>query len=75
MLLNPGVQYPIYRLAIIGAGILTILLLWLLAERGRRRKTFEKQAQEVLEEKFEAGEINQKTFDKYRQDVTLRPKR
>ena len=52
-----------------------ILLLWLLAERGRRRKTFEKQAQEVLEEKYEAGEINKKTFDKYRQDVTLRPKR
>lgn len=31
----PGVQYPIYRLAIIVAGILTILLLWLLIERTR----------------------------------------
>ena len=52
-----------------------LLLLWLLAERGRRRKTFEKQAQDVLEEKLAAGEINKTTFDKYRQDVTLRPKR
>lgn len=52
-----------------------ILLLWLLAERGRRRKTFEKQAQEVLEEKYAAGEIDKKVYDKYRQDVTLRPKR
>lgn len=31
----PGVQYPVYRLAIIGAGILTILVLWLLIERTR----------------------------------------
>jgi branched-chain amino acid transport system permease protein len=31
----PGLQYPIYRLAIILAGILTILVLWLLIERTR----------------------------------------
>ena len=31
----PGVQYPVYRLAIIGAGILTIVVLWLLIERTR----------------------------------------
>ena len=55
--------------------VVVLLLLWLLAERGRRRKTFEKQAQEVLEEKLAAGEINKTTYDKYRQDVTLRPKR
>lgn len=33
--LLPGLQYPIYRLAIIGAGILTIVVLWLLIERTR----------------------------------------
>ncbi len=31
----PGLQYPIYRLAIIAAGILTMLVLWLLIERTR----------------------------------------
>lgn len=31
----PGLQYPIYRLAIIGAGILTVLVLWLMIERTR----------------------------------------
>lgn len=31
----PGVQYPVYRLAIIAAGILTILVLYLLIERTR----------------------------------------
>ena len=31
----PGVQYPTYRLAIIAAGILTILVLWLVIERTR----------------------------------------
>lgn len=53
----------------------TMFLLWLLALRGRKKATFTKQAQEVLDEKYTAGEINKKTYDKYRQDVELRPKR
>lgn len=52
-----------------------MFVLWLLALRGRKKATFSKQAQEVLDEKFTAGEINKKTYDKYRQDVSLRPKR
>lgn len=31
----PGLQYPIYRLAIMVAGILTLLVLWLVIERSR----------------------------------------
>ena len=31
----PGMQYPIYRLAIIAAGILTLVVLWLIVERTR----------------------------------------
>ena len=31
----PGLQYPIYRLAIMVAGILTMLVLWLVIERSR----------------------------------------
>jgi hypothetical protein len=52
-----------------------MFLLWLLARRGRKKETFERQAQDVLEEKFAAGEITKKTYDKFRQDVSLRPKR
>ncbi|MBL6455164.1 branched-chain amino acid ABC transporter permease [Belnapia sp. T6] len=33
--LMPGLQYPIYRLAILAAGLLTAALLWLLVERTR----------------------------------------
>jgi hypothetical protein len=52
-----------------------MFLLWLLARRGRKKETFERQAQDVLEEKYAKGEINKATYDKYRQDVSLRPKR
>ena len=55
--------------------LLLLFILWLLARRGNRKRSFEKQAQEVLEEKYASGEINKRTYDKYRQDVSLRPKR
>jgi hypothetical protein len=51
-----------------------LFLLWLLARRADR-KTFDSKAQDVLNEKFEAGEIDKKTYEKYRQEMTLRPKR
>ena len=54
--------------------IAVLLLLWLLARRADR-KTFDSKAQDVLEEKLEAGEIDQKTYEKYRQEMSLRPKR
>jgi uncharacterized membrane protein len=36
---------------------------------------FDAQAQRVLEEKYRKGEISQKAYEKYRQDIALRPKR
>lgn len=59
--------------------LVVLFLLWLLARydqaRQRKKESFERQAQDVLDEKFETGELSQKAFDKYRQDISLRPKR
>lgn len=59
--------------------LIVLLLLWLLARydqaRIQKKRTFERQAQDVLEEKRESGELSQKAYDKYRQDISLRPKR
>ena len=53
-----------------------LFLLWLLARRdNERKKTFDTKAQDVLEQKLAAGEIDRKTYEKFRQDVSLRPKR
>ena len=51
-----------------------LFLLWLLARR-TQPKTFDTKAQEVLDEKLKSGEIDQRTYDKYRQEMSLRPKR
>ena len=59
--------------------LVVLFLLWLLARydqaRIQKKRTFERQAQDVLEEKRESGELSQTAYDKYRQDVSLRPKR
>lgn len=56
--------------------IVVLFLLWLFARRGRPKQgDFNRQAQEVLEQKYRAGEISRKTYEKYRQDISLRPKR
>jgi hypothetical protein len=52
-----------------------LFVLWLLARRGERRVTFDSKAQEVLDAKLAAGEIDKKTYDRYRQEMSLRPKR
>lgn len=54
--------------------LLVLFILWLLARR-EKRKTFDSKAQEVLEQKLAEGEIDRKTFEKYRQEMSLRPKR
>jgi hypothetical protein len=54
--------------------LLVLFLLWLLARR-QRPKGFGAQAQEVLEEKYKSGEIDQKTYDKYRQELSMRLKK
>ncbi|MGH7470507.1 MAG: hypothetical protein ACRENP_21385 [Longimicrobiales bacterium] len=51
-----------------------LFLLWLLARR-ERRHTFDAKAQEVLDQKLAEGEIDRKTYEKYRQEMSLRPKR
>jgi hypothetical protein len=56
--------------------LLVLVLLWLLARRRERpRPDFSGQAQEVLDEKFKKGEIDKKTYDKYRQELSMRIKK
>lgn len=55
--------------------LLVLFLLWLLARRQRPKSDFGGQAQSVLEEKYKKGEIDQKTYEKYRQELSLRLKK
>jgi hypothetical protein len=56
--------------------ILALIVLWLIARRPPPKKEdFSKQAQEVLDEKYRKGEITRQAYEKYRQDISLRPKR
>jgi hypothetical protein len=56
--------------------LLVLFVLWLIARRhDRKKETFEKQAQEVLDEKLDRGELSRDAYDKFRQDLALRPKR
>lgn len=55
--------------------LLVLFVLWLLARRdGRRQGDFGRQAQDVLDEKYQQGEITKEAYDKYRQDISLRPR-
>lgn len=56
--------------------LLVLFILWLMARRhDRKKKTFERQAQDVLDEKLQNGEISKESYEKFRQDLALRPKR
>jgi hypothetical protein len=55
--------------------LLVLFLLWLLARRQRPKADFGGQAQSVLEEKYKKGEIDQKTYEKYRQELSMRLKK
>ena len=56
--------------------ILALFVLWLIARRPPAKKEdFNRQAQEVLDEKYRNGEITRQAYEKYRQDISLRPKR
>ncbi len=55
--------------------LLVLFLLWLLARRQRPKIDFGGQAQSVLEEKFKKGEIDRKTYEKYRQELSMRLKK
>lgn len=56
--------------------LVVLFVLWLFARRESRKKdTFEAQAQKVLDEKLSTGELTREAYDKFRQDMALRPKR
>lgn len=56
--------------------LLVLFILWLMARRDDRKKdSMDRQAQDVLDSKRESGELSQEAYEKYRQDLALRPKR
>jgi hypothetical protein len=56
--------------------LLVLFVLWLFARRSRRLKEdFSQQAQEVLDRKREEGELSHRSYEKFRQHLSLRPKR
>lgn len=53
-----------------------LFLLWLLARRTEQKKeSFDRQAQDVLDRKLAAGELTEAAYQKFRQDLVIRPKR
>ncbi|MGH7503718.1 MAG: hypothetical protein ACREL7_18485 [Longimicrobiales bacterium] len=56
--------------------LVILLVFWLFARRGGQKQgDFNRQAQEVLDELFKRGEITKNAYEKFRQDISLRPKR
>ena len=55
--------------------LFVLFVLWLLARRNKQSKDFSAEAQKVLDEKFEKGEIDKKTYDQYRQELSMRIKK
>lgn len=56
--------------------LLVLFVLWLIARRhDRKKETFEAQAQDVLDDKLQEGELSREAYDRFRQDLALRPKR
>lgn len=55
--------------------LLVLFILWLIARRHHRKRSFDSQAQDVLDEKYARGELSKQAYEKFRQDVALRPKR
>jgi uncharacterized membrane protein len=59
-----------------GEYLVVLFVLWLIARRADRRpNTFDTQAQDILDEKFEKGEISRQAYEKYRQQMALDQKR
>jgi hypothetical protein len=56
--------------------VIILLVFWLFARRGGQKQgDFNRQAQEVLDELYQKGEISKKAYEKFRQDISLRPRR
>jgi hypothetical protein len=54
--------------------LLLLGVLWLFARRKPIEPNFDEQAQEVLDHKYQHGELTKEAYDKHRQDMSLRPK-
>ncbi|MEX1182674.1 MAG: hypothetical protein WEF86_05530 [Gemmatimonadota bacterium] len=55
--------------------LLLLFIMWLIERRHTRKRSFEAQAQEVLDQKYADGEISKSAYNKFRQDAMMRPKR
>jgi hypothetical protein len=56
--------------------LLLLFIMWLIARISNRApKSFDTQAQEVLDQKFADGEITPAAYHRFRQETALRPKR
>ncbi|MGQ0562011.1 MAG: hypothetical protein ACT443_09075 [Gemmatimonadota bacterium] len=55
--------------------LLILFVLWLLARRADKKKDFSAEAQQVLDEKFKRGELDRVTYEKYRQELSMRIKK
>lgn len=55
--------------------LVVLFILWLLARRDRESKDFSAEAQRVLDEKYKRGEIDRSTYEKYRQELSMRLKK
>jgi hypothetical protein len=52
-----------------------LFLLWLLARRDHQKKDFSAEAQRVLDDKFQRGEIDKAAYEKFRQELSMRLKK
>jgi len=55
--------------------LLLLFVLWLMARRESGKQDFGRQAQEVLDRKYEQGELSKEAYEKYRQELSMRVKR
>lgn len=55
--------------------LLILLILWLFARRKAVKKDFSAEAQTVLDAKYEKGELDTATYEKYRQELSMRVKK
>ena len=55
--------------------LLVLFILWLLARKAHEKKDFSAEAQNVLDDKYKKGEIDRSTYEKFRQELSMRLKK
>jgi hypothetical protein len=55
--------------------LLVLFILWFIARKTETKKDFSAEAQMVLDEKFKRGELDKATYEKYRQELSMRIKK